>query len=542
MYQRLQLTGLFRPLRVLCALLLSALAADPAAAQPQAAAPAVRPLTAPGTPSPLFAARVNGTVVPVIAFKDIHYAQFSVTDAAHVELQLLSGPATRARVQPTSLGIAATVRGDRIGFDLPRPMQVVVQVDYLPKLFLFAVPPPVPPPPGATDAAAAGAVGDGVTDNTDALQAAVQALPRGGTLVIPAGHFRTGTLRLHSDMTLHLAPGALLQAVDDPAGIKAIPGAPGMIGFLTAENVTNLSLTGTGTLDANGFVIRRAYERAEQVKKKAGRAIFIRNGRDIVLRDLTVRDSYSWNVDVQFTDALTISGVKILSDVRLSNHDGFDIESCCGVSVSDCFIFSEDDGLTPKARAGREIVENHTYRNCVIWAHKANGIRVGSESACASMRNFLFENIYLLNGADGIRLDTTEGAVYENMTFRNVWMEEFLQHYDDRYERDRSRRPTDPSRSLVFYVNRTERRGVHSPLGKIRNITFENVHWSDGRVPAALILPDAVKRFAAETGQTPLIDAVRFSGCTRAGQPLTSAAEAGFFKGDAALTSGFTFQ
>ena len=50
------------------------------------------------------------------------------------------------------------------------------------------------------------------------------------------------------------------------------------------------------------------------------------------------------------------------------------------------------------------------------------------------------------------------------------------------------------------------------------------------------------RRVHSETGQTPMIDAVRFSGCTRAGQPLTSAAEAGFFKGDAALTSGFTFQ
>jgi hypothetical protein len=129
MCKRVQPTGRPGPLRLLCALLLSVWAADPAAAQPQAV-PAVCPLTAPGTPSPLFAARVNGVVVPVIAFKDIHYAQFSVTDAAHVELQLLSGPATRARFQPTPLGIAATVRGDRIGFDLPRPMQVGVQVDY----------------------------------------------------------------------------------------------------------------------------------------------------------------------------------------------------------------------------------------------------------------------------------------------------------------------------------------------------------------------------------------------------------------------------
>lgn len=103
---------------------------------------------------------------------------------------------------------------------------------------------------------------------------------------------------------------------------------------------------------------------------------------------------------------------------------------CSDVEVSDCFLFTEDDGLTPKAAERREVSENHVYRNLVIWAHKANGIRVGSESRCRVMRNFLLENIHILNGADGIQLDTIEGAIYEDMTFRNIHIEDLLQHYD----------------------------------------------------------------------------------------------------------------
>ena len=519
-------------------LLINSALAAPANATPSA----VVPVAAPGVPSPLFALRVSGVAVPVLAFKDIHYAQFTLAGTAQVEVLQKTGAVTRARVQPTPYGIAAAVSDNRVRFDLPRPMQVVVQVDFQEKLFLFADPPAVAPPPGATDAVAAGAVGDGAKDNTAALQAAINALPRGGTLVIPHGHFRSGSLLLRSDMTLHLAPGALLQAVDDHTRIRPMPGSASMIAFLAAENVTNLCITGYGAIDANGFKIRRDYEKAENIKKKAGRALFIKHGKNVALQGITVRDSYSWNVDAQFVDGLAVSNVKILSDVRLSNHDGFDIESCNDVLVTDCFIFSEDDGLSPKARAGRDLVENHTFRNCVIWAHKANGIRVGSESACVAMRNFLFENIYLLNGADGLRLDTTEGAVYENMTFRNVWMEDFLEHYNDRYERNRERQPIHPSRSIVFYVTRSEIRGKLTPLGRIRNIAFENVHWNDGRVPACLMLPKAVKQFASENKLPPLVEAIRFSGCTRAGKPITCATDAGFSKSDSDLTSGFTFE
>ena len=520
---------------------LLALTTSALSAPPRVALSDVVPVTTPGVPSPLFALRVNNVAVPVVDFKDIHYAHFTMTSAAQVEVLLKNGTITRARVQPTPYGIAATVDADRVRFGIPRPMQIVVQVDYLEKLFLFADPPAETPPINAVNAATVGAVGDGVSDNTTALQSAITSLPRGGTLTIPAGHFRSGSLSLHSDMTLYLEPGALLQAVDDHTRIGPIPGAPNMLAFLAADGATNLTIAGYGTIDANGFKVRRAYEKAENLTKKAGRALVIKNGRNVVLQGFTVRDSYSWNVDSQFVDKLEIRNVKILSDVRLSNHDGFDIESCRDVCVSDCFIFSEDDGLTPKARPGRDIVENYTFRNCVIWAHKANGIRVGSESACATLRNMLFENIYILNCENGIRLDTIEGAVFENIVFRNVWIEDFLEYYDERYERNRERKPIHPSRSIVFYVNHTEKRGAFTPLGKIRNVTFENVYWNDARVPVRIDLPKALKQFALDAKKTPLIEDVHFVRCTRAGKPVKAPEDAGFRANEDALTAGFTF-
>jgi polygalacturonase len=51
-------------------------------------------------------------------------------------------------------------------------------------------------------------------DNTTAIQQAIDAVAEsgGGTVIVPAGHFVTGPLRLRSRVTLHLEPVAVLQA------------------------------------------------------------------------------------------------------------------------------------------------------------------------------------------------------------------------------------------------------------------------------------------------------------------------------------------
>ncbi|MEK6795568.1 MAG: glycosyl hydrolase family 28 protein [Spirochaetota bacterium] len=484
----------------------------------------------PGPASEVYELSVNGTPVKVVSFKDIHYAQCTAVKDAAVEVRVKRGGVSSARVQPSAFGIKPSIESSTVRFTVPRPMQIVVQIDFLEKLFLFIEPPSETPPTGAVNALSAGAVADGVTDNTAALQSAIDALPAGGTILIPAGHFRSGSLRLKSEMTLFLASGALLQAIDDITKILPVPGGKIQIAFLAADGVTNLTIAGHGTIDANGYIIRKAFEKAENVKKKAGRILIVKNGKNVAIRGVTVRDSYSWNIHCMFIDGLTIRGVKILSDVRLSNHDGFDIESSSNVLVENSFAFTEDDGITPKARVGWNIIENHTYRNMVIWAHKANAIRVGTESACTTMRNFIFENIYILNGADAIRMDTTEGAVYDNFTFRNIWIEDLLQYYDERYERNKERKPIDPSRVFYFWVSRTKdaKSGEYSPLGRIKNIRFENITISDDRILSRIDVSEAVTKFALESGATPLIENITFSNIVRGAKPISSPDEIGF--------------
>jgi hypothetical protein len=337
-------------------------------------------------------------------------------------------------------------------------------------------------------------------------------------------------------MRLHLEAGALLQALDDHESITPIPGATSYIGFLVGTDLENVSITGPGTIDGNGYVVRKAYEAALKIKKQPGRLLYLRDCKNVTIRDVTLRDSYSWNIQFLRSDHIVVEGIQILSDVRLSNHDGIDVVGCSYVRVEDSFVFCEDDGITPKAAEDREVSEDHLYRNLVIWAHKANGIRIGSESACRVMRDFRFENIDILNGANGIRLDTTEGAIYEDMTFRNIHIEDLLQHYDDRHERDLERRMIEPqSFALVLYVDRTKE---SLPLGGIRRLTFEGLHWNDARYRARIDMRDALMQRLREEKTAPPVSDIVFRGCTVAGKPALTLEDLGMRANDGVLSTG----
>lgn len=503
------------------------------------AAPPTSAASGTGPESQSFGLRAGGKPVPMTAYKDVHYARFTFVGPVEVEILAKDGPVKTAQVQPAAHAPRASIDGATVRFPVSRPMALVVQLDFREKLFLFVDPPADPIPADAMDAMAMGAVGDGRTDNTAVLQKAIDELPEGGTLLLPAGHFRSGSLRLKSRMRLHLDEGAILQAPDEHTKVASIPGWDYAIAFLTGSDLERVAITGAGTIDGNGYVVRKAYEAARDIRKQPGRLLYLVDAKDVSIRGVTLRDSYSWNLHLMRCDRVSISWIKVLSDVRLSNQDGIDVVGCSDVEVSDSFLFTEDDGITPKAAEGREVSENHVYRNLVIWAHKANGIRLGSESKCRSMRNFLFEDIHLLNGADGIRLDTTEGVYYEDIVFRRVRMEDFLQFYDERYERNRERPMSEGrSRAIVLLVARQK----EGPLGAIRRVAFEDVHWSDARIQARFDVPDAIVRQLKDGKSDPPIAEIVFRKCSVAGRPVSSGADIGLRPNDGVVSEGVVFE
>ena len=74
------------------------------------------------------------------------------------------------------------------------------------------------------DASRYGLVADGTTDNTGKLQAALSTCPKGGTVYLPAGRYRTSSLFMKSCTTLYLEKGAVLLGDNDRTHYPILPG------------------------------------------------------------------------------------------------------------------------------------------------------------------------------------------------------------------------------------------------------------------------------------------------------------------------------
>lgn len=125
-----------------------------------------------------------------------------------------------------------------------------------------------------------GAVGDGKTLDTAALQQAIDSCtvaryPQGCKVLVQGGVFKTGALFLHSDMTLEIAEGATLLGSEDPAQYPLNKGyylypytdnplpkrPPSLINALAdddkgsshAGTFRNIRIVGKGTVDGNGW-------------------------------------------------------------------------------------------------------------------------------------------------------------------------------------------------------------------------------------------------------------------------------------------------
>jgi polygalacturonase len=104
-----------------------------------------------------------------------------------------------------------------------------------------------------------GATGDGKTDDAQAIQKAINSCSEagGGVVLIPAGQtFLTGPFDLKSNIELRVATGATLLANPDEnvytkSAFRDNQGE-GTI-WIGGDNVQNVTLTGSGTIDGNGI-------------------------------------------------------------------------------------------------------------------------------------------------------------------------------------------------------------------------------------------------------------------------------------------------
>ena len=298
-----------------------------------------------------------------------------------------------------------------------------------------------------------GAVGDGVTEDTAAIQTAIHCLPENGLLHFPAGTYLTGPLALKSHCTLSLAEGATLLGLTDRSRYPVIPGEvrdlftgeSGVYGafegnampmcqsLIFAQHARDITIVGPGTVDGNAQN-SEFWTRFREFSVARPRLFFFNRCQDVTVHGLTAQNSASWQFHPFFSRNVGLYDLFIRAPKDSPNTDAIDPESCDGVDIIGCRFSVGDDCIAIKSgkielgRRYKQSADHHTIRNCLMeFGHGA--VTLGSEIG-AGVRNLSVSQCWFRGTDRGLRIKTRRGrgkdCVLDNILFENIRMEGVL--------------------------------------------------------------------------------------------------------------------
>ncbi|MBK7932484.1 MAG: glycoside hydrolase family 28 protein [Pyrinomonadaceae bacterium] len=314
-----------------------------------------------------------------------------------------------------------------------------------------------------------GAKAGGQVDCRDAINKAIDACSKagGGRVVVPAGEFLTGAIRLRSNVDLHISKGATLKFATDAKaympivhtrweGMELMHLSP----LIFAYQETNIAITGEGTLDGQGKAFfwkwhgnPRYGGNPEVMSQRAARAklyeFMDRNApveerifggekdylrpqfiqpykcKNVLIEGVKIIDSPMWEVHPVLCENVIVRNLHIAT--HGPNNDGCDPESCKDVLIDNCFFDTGDDCIAIKSgrnNDGRRLntpTENVIIRNCTM-RDGHGGITVGSEISGGVRNVFAHDN--KLDSPDlwtAIRFknNASRGGKLENFYYKN---------------------------------------------------------------------------------------------------------------------------
>jgi polygalacturonase len=297
-----------------------------------------------------------------------------------------------------------------------------------------------------------GAVGDGSTVNTAAIQQAIDAAGEagGGKVVLSPGVYDSGALFLKSGVELEIAEGAVLRAVMDEGAYPSIWTRVAGIemewhsALINILGQSDVKVGGKGLVDGQGEYwwdkywgqdrlggMRSVYTAqglrwAVDYDCKRPRLLLASDSSRLSITGLTFVRSPFWNVHICYSDQVTVSNLTIERNGGPST-DGIDIDSSRNVLVEHCRVDCNDDNFCIKA--GRDAdglrvnrpCENIIIRHCEMG--KGGGITLGSETS-GGIRNVLIQDVTANGTENGFRLKSarTRGGVIENIRVRGMKM------------------------------------------------------------------------------------------------------------------------
>lgn len=252
----------------------------------------------------------------------------------------------------------------------------------------------------------------------------------GGRVVIPAGHYKTGTIQLRSNVNLHLELGATLYGSTDlrdyrrmTTSYKSLRTHTPTIQLIYADSVHDVVIDGYGTIDGQGRVFPKQSWNDEGITRP--HLLRFIQSSDITLKDVTLRNSGCWMQHYLACDRVRIDGIRVVNRNNY-NNDALDLDGCHDVIVRGISADSDDDGITLKSTSPR-LCEDIVIADCVLSSH-CNAVKLGTETN-GGFRNIAIRNIVVRpsddqrtqffgrpRGISALSLEIVDGGTMENVT------------------------------------------------------------------------------------------------------------------------------
>lgn len=279
-----------------------------------------------------------------------------------------------------------------------------------------------------------GAVGDGLTLDTDAIQAVIDrvAAAGGGRVLIPGGkRFLIGGLSLKSHVDLHLADDAVLLASPSPEHYTA----KSYIGLMNADRAEGLSISGTGHIDGQAMKFMGSYSPKDERWGPLGfrpRMFHLQRCTGLQITGISFGHSPEWGLHMLGCEHVLVDGVRIRNYLDVPNCDGIDPDRCRDMEIKNCDIVCADDGIVIKTSQQTEdfgVAHNITVRDCAITC-RDSGLKIGTETF-GDISKVLFERCRIVSAGRGPTITHRQSGNIEDIEFRDI---EFLaQHHAARW-------------------------------------------------------------------------------------------------------------
>ena len=282
-----------------------------------------------------------------------------------------------------------------------------------------------------------GAKPDGVTNNTAAIQKAIDDAfaAGGGIVVVPRGRFVTGVIHLKSNVELLVHEEAVLLGSFNRADYGPSLKASALI---VANNQKNIAIKGKGLIDGQcDLLIDDIYKKLRSgelyddewkefnpwnqrrpSEKNRPRIIEFRNCDGVSIKNIHIQNSSGWVQNYKECSNVKVDSIHVLSNV-FWNNDGIDLVDCKNASVTNSFFNVADDGICLKSENRNSRCENIYIANCKVRS-SANAVKLGTASY-GGFQKIKIRDIEVYDTyRSAIAIESVDGGLMKDIDVRNI--------------------------------------------------------------------------------------------------------------------------